>query len=174
MFEDLFQHQIFSQPGYYINSQVPLAREKDNEKACDMAIKFLPADYRHRIFCFAEVKCAETHTYSKIRHLEEQAFGYCLDFLRANPDIGRTYACTLVGASIRCWSLAPGDNELKSFWMGPKGSLVAYMDVGDDRYAAPLTSAFGDMKLMLIDGGAGMPLGMSYEDIDRYGTVVSS
>jgi hypothetical protein len=45
--------------------------------------------------CFAEAKRTRNVTASKIRDLETQARGYCLEFLE-NADSTFVYACTLV------------------------------------------------------------------------------
>ncbi len=172
LFEDFFR-EIFKESGYYINSQVPPASKKGSEKAGDLAIKYLTADYQHQIFCFAEAKRAKNHTHAKIRGLEEQARGYCRDFLEAYPDVDVVYACTLVGASIRCWSVSR-DKQLTPFWDGPEGTFERYMDVGEDRYAEHIMAAFNHMKSIPIGGNAGIPLGMNYGDIGRHGATVSA
>ena len=149
LFEDLFNKVIFSEDNFFVNSQQPPASKKGTERACDISIKHIADDFEHQILCFAEAKRARNVIYSKIQELEDQALSYCLEFLTANPDVGIIYACTLVGASIRCWSLRAGEEKFQGFWGDENmGSFDFYKDVGDDAHFPLLERSFNMMKVV--------------------------
>ena len=147
LFEDLFNKEIFTGDMFFVNSQQPPSRKRGRDKACDIAIKYLDQNYHHQILCFAEAKRARNMIYSKIRDLEKQAQGYCQDFLEANQKEEFVYACTLVGASIRCWIMRQGDPNLVGFWDGQqRDDFQYYRDVGLDEHKVELVRAFDLMK----------------------------
>ena len=145
---------------------MPPSSKEGCEKACDLAIKYLTHSNKHQIFCFAEAKRAKNHTYSKIRDLEVQAGEYCLEFLEANPEVARVFACTLVGASIRCWDMERGATRLRPFWGKPaEHDFTCYIDVGDDHLAHAVETAFSHMKAVPV--GNDMPFYLDYDSIGR-------
>lgn len=147
LFEDLFNKVIFPEDAFSINSQVPPATKHGSEKACDIAIRCCMSGYSRRIFCFAGAKRASSHTKAAIRDLEEQARGYCADFLGANPKVNKIFACTLVGTSVRCWEFRNADSHLRPLWGDKKPSNFSdYLDVGEDAGIPRLEKAFGAMK----------------------------
>jgi len=109
----------------------------------------LTTNYHHQILCFVEAKRARNTIYSNIRDLENQAQGHCQDFLEAHPESDLVYACTLVSARIRCWSLSRGDRKLVGFWDGNgRDDFRYYRDVGLDEHKLELEKAFDLMKSM--------------------------
>lgn len=88
-----------------------------------------------------------------------------IDHLAANSDINLIYACTLVGASVRCWSLQRGDDFLRPFWSGAGSSYAQYLDVGEDANRDALLEVFGFMANVPLDGA--LPLDMQHSDIGR-------
>ncbi|KLU90713.1 hypothetical protein MAPG_10565 [Magnaporthiopsis poae ATCC 64411] len=148
LFEDLFNKVIFPEDAFSVNSQVPPATKPGAEKACDIAIRCCMDDYSRQILCFAEAKRASSHTNAAIRDLEEQARGYCADFLDANPNVDKIFACTLVGTSVRCWEFEEKSSHLQPLW-NPAGQVATfseYLDVGEDAVVRRLEKAFWTMK----------------------------
>ncbi|KIH91146.1 hypothetical protein SPBR_01829 [Sporothrix brasiliensis 5110] len=171
-FENLFNRVIFHHPRYFVNSQVPPASKKGSEKACDIAVKYADGNLRQRIFCFAEAKRAKSNTQAKIQDLERQALGYCVDYLDANSEINLVFACTLVGASLRCWSFHRGDDYFRPFWGDIRPSYSQYLDVGVDANVAELDRAFNFMRNMSLDGI--MPAGLEFHDVGRAAPSLSA
>lgn len=165
LFEDIFNKVLFHEANFFVNSQQPPVSKKGSEKACDIAINYVTDTFDRQIFCFVEAKRASNIIHSKIQSLEEQALTYCLEFLAANPDATMVFACTLVGASIRCWSVQADAPELKGFWDGGDvGSFDFYKDVGDEAHRGLLERIFNFMKTMPVGT---MPLGLPSSSIGQ-------
>jgi hypothetical protein len=148
LFEDLFNFQLFPYAeGFKSNSQVPPSDKAGQDKASDIATKYVDDRYKWHMFCFSEAKRAKNTSQSKIRAVETQAQGYCKEFLESHPEVNMVYANTLVGASIRCWSYKQGDSKLRGFWNGDeKDHFEHYRDVGEDENVAQLEDAIANMK----------------------------
>ena len=72
-------------------------------------------------------------TKSKIRDLENQAQGYCKEFIESHEYVSFVYANTFTGGSVRFWSFTRGDKKLRGFWNGDeKDHFEHYRDVGSD------------------------------------------
>jgi hypothetical protein len=151
LFEDLFSYLIFPRPDFKVNSQQPPSEKKGKDKVCDLAIKYVDNSRMWHILCFAEAKRAKNTSGSKIRALEEQAEGYCEEFIDAHSEMTMVYSCTLVGASLRAWTWIKGDSKLRGFWAGDeKNHFEYYRDVGLEEHRLELESAFDQMKSMPV------------------------
>lgn len=111
-----------------------------------------------RMLCFADGRdtantSAADDTLAEA--LEKRALAGCEGFLAVQPDVQRIYACTLVGARIRCWMLArtgeDGDedergNQLVGVWAGDcHGRFSHYLDIGADETRAVIEGALSQM-----------------------------
>ncbi|CAH0053965.1 unnamed protein product [Clonostachys solani] len=145
LFEFLFNKFVFSDLKFSVSSQTP--SNVQSRKACDIVIEAETPDRAWQTLCFAGAKRAANQTESLVKAVEDQALGYCKDFLTANSDINKVFACTIIGASIRCWTYSQGDEDLVGFWDGQsRDSYRYYLDIGDDANVARLNHAFNFMK----------------------------
>ncbi|KAH7324883.1 hypothetical protein B0I35DRAFT_425135 [Stachybotrys elegans] len=150
LFQYLFQKRLFSEREFSCHSQV---FPDDTEiEPCNLGIKYWTYDNTWQTLCFVEARGANHQTGTQVTALEEQVTGYCRRFLHANPDARRVFACTIVGASIRCWSFTRGDDLLEGFWgldherEHEREPLAHYLDVGIESNKQTLVDAFNFVK----------------------------
>ena len=146
LFNHLFSKFIFRESIYGIDNQNPAI---GSAKACDIIINYFTDDFAHQVLCFVEATRASNQTGSLIEALEKQARDYCKEFLNANAnnDTDTVYACTLIGASIRCWIARRDVPGIIGFWSGDqRGSFRYYLDIGLDENRSTLERAFQKMK----------------------------
>lgn len=84
--------------------------------------------------------------------LEKRALEECHEFLAANADVEQIHACTLIGATIRCWVVKKKADSMAGLWNGEcRGKFGHYLDLGRDEDRAAIESAFsrmlGDMPI---------------------------
>ncbi len=128
---------------------MPPSEKAGPDKACDIGTHYVDDNYAWHMFCFSEGKRARNTSQSKIRTLENQAQGYCEEYINSHPEVNLVYANTLVGASIRCWKYQRGDSKLRGFWDGDtKDHFEHYKDVGEEVHRPQLENTFADMKSM--------------------------
>jgi hypothetical protein len=147
-FEDLFAKVIFSHDDFSINQQISGVPKPGAEKACDIVIKYFSPAQGRQLLCFAECKRRRNTSPSRLVDLEEQARGYCIDFLDDNPQIPRAFACTLVGVWICPWYMSRERNVLVPLLPGgtsKQGDFGNYKDTGLDENAELIMASFQDM-----------------------------
>lgn len=163
LFNFLFSRSIFPGFSYDVSPEQPPAISSQNK--CDIVIKYLTVDYAWQVLCFVEGKRARNQTDSLINAVEKQASEYCQEFLEAN-NVDMVYACTIVGASIRCWTVEkdePNAVTMTGFWDGSEqGKFQYYLDIGLEQNKDRLLAAFERMKAFPIRH---LPLNMDHSSI---------
>ncbi|KAH8587320.1 hypothetical protein B0O99DRAFT_601762 [Bisporella sp. PMI_857] len=151
LMEDLCNLSWFPRPHYKTNSQFPPSDTKGPNKACDLATQYVDDIHKWHLFFFHEGKRAKNSSESKIRALENQAQGYCKEFIESHEDVSLVYANTFVGGYVRFWSFTRGDSKLRGFWNGDeKDHFEHYRDVGLDEHFHDIQRALDGIKSMPV------------------------
>jgi len=87
--------------------------------------------------------------------VEEQALGYCQEYLK-NEGVQFIYACTAAGAHLKLWKYSEGHEHLIGVWGGRSGTGLweEYPDVGIDIDADVIWKCFNEMLAITPDGKA--------------------
>ncbi|KAI9749021.1 MAG: hypothetical protein M1835_001659 [Candelina submexicana] len=148
----------------FINSQQP--PEINSRKACDIVIEYTESGTFHtRVLCFIECKRTKKTTGYDLEQVEKQALEYCMAYLGSDDNLSVVYACTAIGAHIRCWRLFKGEEAFLGFWGGTSpAARDQYKDVGVDADAALIRWAIDYMIAL-------PPTGREGQTIDDYGSI---
>jgi hypothetical protein len=141
LFAWLFNKVLFRGDEWLFSSQQPY--EISVPKACGRVLEQLTEDRTWKVFCFVE--WARPNQRDRlVQGLEDQVFSSCQDLLKAN-DLTSVFACTLIGASIRCWTVT--SEEMVGLWNERnRGSVDYYLDIGLDQNVTQLEMAFSRIK----------------------------
>jgi hypothetical protein len=141
LFAWLFNKVLFRGDEWLFSSQQPY--EISVPKACGRVLEQLTEDRTWKVFCFVE--WARPNQRDRlVQDLEDQVFSSCQDLLKAN-DLTSVFACTLIGASIRCWTVT--SEEMVGLWNERnRGSVDYYLDIGLDQNVTQLEMAFSRIK----------------------------
>lgn len=147
LFNHLFHKTIFVGDDFACSpKQQPHLR---SNLQCDLVIKYLTSEYAWQTLCFATAKRDDNTNRPErlVDALEAQAQDYCHEFLQARAGIDMIFACTMMGASIRCWMFQREAGNLIGFWAGEqRGESRHYLDIGVDQNIDTLNHAFSHMK----------------------------
>ena len=142
LFLQLFRLYNFASSNYLFTPQG--APSADSNESCDLVIKYHTAQRGWQPLCFIEAK---SQADVQIGDLEDRVKKYCEEYLRTNPEPHIVYAMTIVGVRVRCWRYSRGCDKLQAFWNSTETrTLDHYLDVGEDKSAAPLGRVLHTMK----------------------------
>jgi len=142
----LYSHLFTAQENFVVSAEQP--PEQTTKKRCDIVVRYLESGgQRIRVLCFAECKRARTSQKFSLHALEEQARGYCEEYLKSEPDTPWVYAATMAGAHVRLWTVKRHVKGMVPFTGLPtEGDWNEYKDVGDDTAGRELEICFRRMK----------------------------
>jgi hypothetical protein len=145
LFYFLLNKVLFPGFNYAVSPGQPPGLQSLNK--CDIIVEPLTQHKALQVLCFAEANGANKQSISLVEAVEEQAFGYSKEFVAANDNVDIVFACTIIGASIRCWTYFEGNEKLCGFWDGDQShSYACYLDIGEDANRARIENAFEMMK----------------------------
>jgi hypothetical protein len=144
LLENIFNKVVFNRDDIFVNSQQPPGMH--SKKACDIVIKYIEkGTFLAKILCFVECKRSKKKSHYSLKVVEEQALGYCKEYLKATG-ASFVYAATALGAHIRLWKYSEGEAGLTPFWGSrTPGAWKYYKDVGVNKDGAELLQCFLQM-----------------------------